>query len=47
MKIAFVVLYLFSADGGSMSVVREYKTVASCEKAKKPGMICWTIYKNK
>lgn len=47
MKIALVVLYLFSADGGEMTVIGEYKTVAKCEKAKKPGMICWTVYVNR
>jgi hypothetical protein len=47
MKIALVVLYLFSADGNSMSVVREYKSAAQCEQAKGPGMICWTVYVNR
>jgi hypothetical protein len=47
MKIALVVLYLFSADGNSMSVVHTFKSVEKCERAKGPGMICWTVYVNK
>lgn len=52
MKIALVVLYIFSADGGEMTVAGEYKTVAGCERALSASNIsatkfCWTVYVNR